>query len=75
MPTDHLDELETKISRLLENHLKVKKEKEMVEKRLSQKEGEFHHLRGQIRRYEKERGEFREKLEKLLVYLENLDLS
>ena len=53
MPTDHLDELETKISRLLENHLKVKKEKEMVEKRLSQKEGEFHHLRGQIRRYEK----------------------
>lgn len=75
MPTDHLDELEGKISRLLEKHLKVKREKEMVEKRLSQKESEFHNLRGQIRRYEKERGELREKLEKILVYLEDLDLS
>lgn len=75
MATDHLDELETKISRLLEKHLKAKKEKEMAEKRLSEKEGEFHHLRGQLRRYEKERGELRGRLEKLLVYLEDLDLS
>jgi len=75
MPTDHLDELEAKITRLLEKHVRIKREKELVEKRLLQKENEFHHLRGQIRRYERERGELREKLAKILVYLENLDLS
>jgi septal ring factor EnvC (AmiA/AmiB activator) len=74
MAQDNLEQLEAKIDRLLERHVRVKKEKELVEKRLQQRESEFHELRGQIRQYERERGEIREKLEKILGYFVRLDL-
>lgn len=74
MALDNLEQLEAKIDRLLERHVRVKKEKEIVEKRLQQRESEFHELRGQIRQYERERGEIREKLEKILGYFVPLDL-
>lgn len=74
MALDNLEQLEAKIDRLLERHVRVKKEKEIVEKRLQQRESEFHELRGQIRQYERERGEIREKLEKILGYFVRLDL-
>jgi hypothetical protein len=75
MPIDYLSELEAKISRLLEKHLRLKREKEVVEKRLLQKESEFRHLILKIRKYEKERGEFRDKLETILDHFEGLDLT
>ena len=53
---------------------RIKKEKELAEKRLQQKESESHQLKGQIRQYERERSEIREKLEKILGHFERLDL-
>ena len=75
MAPDHLEQLEAKINQLLERHERIKKEKELAEKRLQQKESESHQLKGQLRQYERERGEIREKLEKILGHFERLDIS
>ena len=74
MALDTIDQLEAKINRLIEKHEHIKKEKESVEKRLQQKESEWHHLKGQIRQYERERFELRDKLDKILGQFANLDL-
>lgn len=74
MAFENLEQLEHRISQLLERHESVKKEKELVEKKLQQKETEWHHLKGQIRQYERERNEIREKLGKILGHFEQLDL-
>ena len=71
---DNIDQLEAKINRLIDKHQRVKNEKESVEKKLQQKESEWHHLQGQIRRYERERIELREKLDKIIGQFANLDL-
>ena len=39
------------------------------------KESEWHHLKGQIRQYERERIEFREKLDKIIGQFANMDLA
>jgi len=75
MALDDLELLEAKINRLLESHERVKKEKDAIEKKLRQKETESHHLRGQMRQYEKERVELREKLDKIIGHFTNLDLT
>jgi len=59
---------------LLEKHERVKRERELAEKRLQQKESEFHQLRNQIRQYERERSEILERVEKILGRFERLDL-
>lgn len=74
MALDSIEQLEGKINRLIEKHERVKKEKESVEKKLQQKESDWHHLQGQIRQYERERVELREKLDKILGQFANLDL-
>ncbi len=74
MALDNIEQLEAKVLRLIERHERVKKEKESVEKRLQQKESEWHHLKGQIRQYERERVELREKLDKILGQFASLDL-
>ena len=66
MATDHVDQLESTINRLIEKHERVKREKELIEKKLQQKESEWHHLKGQLRQYERERTELREKLDRIL---------
>jgi predicted nuclease with TOPRIM domain len=75
MPVDNLDHLEATINRLLEKHEKTKREKESLQKKLEQKENEWHHLRGQIRQYERERVEFREKLDKIIGQFAGLNLT
>jgi chromosome segregation ATPase len=75
MALDNIEQLEAKIDQLLEKHERVKREKESVEKKLQQKESEWHHLKGQIRQYERERVELREKLDKILSQFASLDLS
>jgi septal ring factor EnvC (AmiA/AmiB activator) len=75
MPFENLEQLEHRINQLLERHEKIKKEKESVEKKLQQKESEWHHLKGQLRQYERERTELREKLGKILGHFDHLDLS
>lgn len=74
MALDNLEQLEAGISQLLERHERVKREKELAEKRLQQKESESHQLKGQLRQYERERSEIREKLERILGHFERLDL-
>lgn len=74
MALDNIEQLEVRINQLLERHEKVKKEKELAEKRLQQRESESHQLRGQLRQYERERGEIRDKLEKILGHFDRLDL-
>ncbi|MBI2359984.1 MAG: hypothetical protein HYV04_13985 [Deltaproteobacteria bacterium] len=71
---DDLEQLELKINRLLEKHQRMKKEKEMAEQKLQEKESEWHELRGQLRQYERERSEIRDKLERILGHFERLDL-
>lgn len=74
MALDNLEQLEASISQLLDRHERVKREKELAEKRLQQKESEWHQLKGQLRQYERERSEIREKLERILGHFERLDL-
>ena len=74
MSLDNIEQLEAKVNRLIDKHQRMKKEKESGEKKLQQKESEWHNLQGQIRRYERERVELREKLEKIIGQFTNLDL-
>ncbi len=74
MALDNLEQIEARINQLLERHERIKKEKELAEKRLQQKESESHQLKGQLRQYERERSEIREKLERILGHFERLDL-
>jgi chromosome segregation ATPase len=75
MALDAIEQLEVKINRLIEQHEKAKKEKELVEKKLQQRESEWHHLKGQLRQYERERLELREKLDKIIGQFSSLDVS
>jgi len=75
MPFHNIEQLEVTINNLLEKHEQIKKEKEVMEKKLQQKESEWHHLKGQIRQYERERVELREKLDKIMVHFASLDLA
>jgi predicted nuclease with TOPRIM domain len=75
MPLDHVEQIEETINRLIEKHERIKIEKEAVEKKLQQKESEWHHLKGQIRQYERERIELREKLDKIIGQFAGLNLT
>ena len=75
MTLDNLDKLEAVINRLIELHERVKQEKASVESKLQMKETEWHDLQGQLRRYERERNELRDKLDKIIGQFANLDLS
>ena len=69
------DLLKQRINRLLETHERIKTEKQAIEKKLQQKESEWHHLKGQIRQYERERIELREKLDKIIGQFAGLNLA
>lgn len=75
MALRNIEQLEATIDRLLANHERIKGEKEAIEKKLQQKESEWHHLKGQIRQYERERVELREKLDKIIGQFESLQLA
>ena len=75
MTLDNIEQLEATIDRLLASHERIKTEKEAVEKKLQQKESEWHHLKGQLRQYERERVELREKLDRILGQVASLDLT
>ena len=75
MPVHDIEQLEATIDQLLASHERIRTEKEAVEKKLQQKEGEWHHLKGQLRQYERERIELREKLDRIIGQVASLDLS
>lgn len=74
MSADNIEQLEEKINRLIEQHERVKREKASVEKKLQQKESEWHHLKGQLRQYERERLEIKDRLDKIIGQFTSLDL-
>lgn len=74
MAKDHVEQLELTINQLIEKHERMKRDKESIEKKLQQKESEWHHLKGQLRQYERERIELREKLDRILGHFASLDL-
>ena len=59
----------------MEKHERMKKDKDAMERKLQQKESEWHNLKGQIRQYERERIEFREKLDKIIGQFSGMDLA
>jgi chromosome segregation ATPase len=75
MPLDNIEQLEATINRLIEKHERIRRDKEAIEKKLQQKESEWHHLKGQIRQYERERIELREKLDKIIGQFTGLNLA
>jgi hypothetical protein len=75
MALRNIEQLEAMIERLVANHERIKREKDAIEKKLQLKEGEWHHLKGQIRQYERERIELREKLDKIIGQFANLQLA
>jgi predicted nuclease with TOPRIM domain len=75
MAFHNIEQLEATINRLLETHERIKTEKEAIEKKLQQRESEWHHLKGQIRQYERERIELREKLDRIIGQVANLNLT
>jgi predicted nucleic acid-binding Zn-ribbon protein len=75
MALHNIEQLEATINRLLETHERIKTEKEAIEKKLQQKESEWHNLKGQIRQFERERTEIREKLDRIIGQVASLDLS
>lgn len=75
MALHNIEQLEATINRLVETHERIKTEKEAIEKRLQQKESEWHHLKGQIRQFERERTEIREKLDRIIGQVASLDLT
>jgi septal ring factor EnvC (AmiA/AmiB activator) len=75
MALHNIEQLESTIDQLLASHERIRTEKEAVEKKLQQKESEWHHLKGQLRQYERERIELREKLDRILGQVASLDLS
>ncbi len=75
MALQNIEQLEATINLLLERHERIKTEKAAIEKKLQQKETEWHHLKGQIRQYERERIELREKLDKIIGQFAGLELA
>jgi predicted nuclease with TOPRIM domain len=75
MALHDIEQLEATIDRLLEKHEHIRSEKEALERKLQQKESEWHHLKGQIRQYERERIELREKLDKIIGQFASLQLA
>ena len=75
MELEDLEALEARIDRLLEAHARVCEEKAEVERKLKEREEEFHHLRGEILRYRREREEIRQRLDRILGHFQKLRVS
>ncbi len=74
MAKDNVEQLELTVNQLIEKHERMRREKESIEKKLQQKESEWHHLKGQLRQYERERIELRDKVDRILGHFASLDL-
>ena len=74
MDLENLKLLETKITKFLERHEEVRREKEALAQKLKEKEQQFAQLSGQIKQFEQERREMKVRLDKILGRLNGLDL-
>ena len=73
MALESLKQLEAKINGFLARHERVWNEKEDLSARLRERERAYSALLEQLRQYERERNEIRDRLEKILNRFEGLD--
>ena len=52
MAKDNVEQLELTVNQLIEKHERMRREKESIEKKLQQKESEWHHLKRKLRQYQ-----------------------
>ena len=74
MALENLKLLEEKINGFLARHEQVRGEKEALVVRLSERERAYTVLLERLQRYEQERNEMRDRLEKILNRFEGLDI-
>jgi hypothetical protein len=74
MALENLKLLEEKINGFLARHEQVRSEKEALVVRLSERERAYSILLERLQRYEQERNEMRDRLEKVLNRFEGLDI-
>jgi septal ring factor EnvC (AmiA/AmiB activator) len=75
MSLDSLKLLETKISEFVERHEQVRREQNQLREQLRDRDKKLAEANAQLKRFEKERGELRARLEKILGRLNSLELS
>ena len=67
--------LEEKVHQFVDQHERVRQEYDAIVHRLEQKEKQLADITAQLQRYERERSEFRARLERILSRLDGLDLT
>ncbi len=75
MSLDSLKLLEEKIGEFVEEHERVRERAEALVLRLRDREEELAKATSQLKQYEEERSAMKERLERILGRLENLDLT
>ncbi len=75
MSLESLKLLEEKIGEFVEQHERVRQQAEALVLRLRDREEQLAKMTSQLKRYEEERSEMKERLERILGRLENLDLT
>lgn len=74
MDLENLKLLEMKITKLLERHEEICRERDTLAQKLKEKEQQSGQIAGQLKEFEHERREVRSRLEKILGRLNGLDL-
>ncbi len=72
MEIEKLSVLETKVAKLIDETIALRNEKLRQEKAFAEKEEEIRKLESKLGEMEEERGAVRERIEKLLLKLENV---
>ena len=75
MSLDSLKLLETKIGEFVERHEQVRREQEQLREQLRDRDKKLADAAAQLKRFEKERGELRARLERILGRLNALELT
>ena len=75
MVLDKLEQLESRIERLLELQQRLKTARSQAETRLDERDAEFKSLNDRLQRHEQERAALRERLNRIIGAFEDLDLS
>jgi septal ring factor EnvC (AmiA/AmiB activator) len=75
MSLENLKLLESKIEEFLGRHERVRQEHDALQQQLRQQEKQLTEAMSQLKQYEKERGEMRTRLQRILGRLKDLNLA
>lgn len=75
MSLDSLKLLETKIGEFVDRHEQVRREQEQLRAQLRERDKKLAEAAAELKRFEKERGELRARLERILGRLNGLELT